>query len=215
MPGRALILTLAALVALAAAAAPASATHSRGKCTARGTTIAKNDTGRVFERPRNVNVTLLMGCLWSRNRPFVMGEAWSDGYVVFESFDRLRLRGHFAAWLFTRSEFPCKGACPPGYDGTTQKVEVYDMRTGTKAKQMATKSQLTALRLNAAGSLAWLRSAGGANYEAHAWDRSGHTVVDTGPISQFRLRGSTLSWLSGDAERTAALRGSAASAPRR
>ena len=44
---RTLLIASLALLSAAFAAAPAGATHSRGKCTARGDTIAKNDSGRV------------------------------------------------------------------------------------------------------------------------------------------------------------------------
>lgn len=206
-------LTLAVIL-LALAATSADATHSRGKCKARGTTIAKNDTGRVYEREEEAEVRSLWGCTWSRNRPFQMEVAEGDDFTTFESYDNVILRGRFVAWVFTHEDISCKADCPPNYDATTEYVRTYDMRTGADAEETS-DPEAGKLRLNSSGSLAWLTLAGDGNRDVHAWDAAGHRTLDSGLIGKFRLRGRTLSWVNGgDLARTATLAGSAASTGR-
>jgi hypothetical protein len=196
---------------LGLSAGTADAKHSRGKCKARGDTIAKNDTGRVYETS-NGDATTLWGCTWSRNRPFEMEMAAGDDFVTFESYDDVMLRGRFVAWTFTREDVSCKADCPPGYDATTEYVRTFDMRTGDENSETSDPAAGT-LRLNTRGSLAWLTAAGAGNQDVHAWDGAGHRTLDTGQIGKFRLRGATLSWVNGgDVGRRETLSGSAASA---
>ena len=63
---RTLVAAVTALAIFAVTAERADATHSRGKCMARGDTIARNDTGRVYEREEEAEVRSLWGCTWSR-----------------------------------------------------------------------------------------------------------------------------------------------------
>ncbi len=191
------------------AAAPASATHSRGKCKQRGETIAKNDTGRVYEREQEAEVRVLWGCLWSRNRPFQIDVAESDDLTTSESFDDVLLRGSFVAWTFTHEDISCKADCPPGYDPTTEYVKTFDMRTRDADFDTSDAFPGT-LRLNADGSLGWLSAAAGGAYDVHAWDGTGKRVPDSGQIRRLRLRGSRLSWINGDVVRSETLSGSAA-----
>lgn len=206
----ALIALTAALIAVAAAA-PASATHSRGKCKARGETIAKNDVGRVYEREEEAEVRTLLGCTWSRNRPFVMEVAESDDFTTSESYDEVLLRGGFVAWTFTHEDISCKADCPPGYDPTTEFVKTFDMRT--RDADHATSDALPgSLRLNTRGSLAWLEPDGSGAYQVQAWDGAGQRTLETGQIRRLRLRGTRLSWINGELERSETLSGSAAGA---
>jgi hypothetical protein len=203
---RTLIAAVTALAILGLTSSSADATHSRGKCKARGTTIAKNDTGRVYEREQEADVRTLWGCVWSRNQPFEIEVAAGDDISTFESYDNVLLRGRYVAWNFTREDVSCKADCPPGYDATTEYVRVLDMRTEDSAQETS-DPESGSLRLNSRGSLAWLTLAGGGNRDVHAWDRKGHRMVDTGPVRRFRLRGPTLSWLNGDVAKSETLSG--------
>jgi hypothetical protein len=195
----------AAVLLLALSASPAAANHSRGKCTARGHTIAKNDSGRVYEREQDAEVTALWGCLWSVNRPVELQRAAGDDYVTFESYDNVILRGRYVAWTFKSEDISCKADCPPGYDSTNEYVNVFDLRKRKGDFQVSDPSPGT-LRLNTSGAAAWLTTAASGNYDVHAWDRDGHRTLDTGPIRRFRLRGPTLSWINGDVQHSVPLR---------
>jgi hypothetical protein len=194
---------LCALVA-SLAASPAAATHSRGKCRQGGTTLAKNDSGRVFERETGLGANLY-GCLWSRNKAVLMEVAEGDDFTTFERYYDLLLRGRYVAWVFEHEDVSCKAACPPGYDATTHLVKVFDLQAHSEEAQLAEPATGT-LRLNTAGAAAWLQAAEGGNRDVHAWDRDGHRVLDSGAIRRYRLRGPTLSWVNGDAQRSATLR---------
>jgi hypothetical protein len=211
---RTLIAAVTAFAILALTAGSAEATHSRGKCKARGDTIAKNDTGRVYEREQDAEVKTLWGCVWERNKAFKIEVAEGDGFVTFESYDNVMLRGRFVAWTFTHEDISCKADCPPGYDATTEYVKTFDLKT--RDEDLETSDAYPgSLRLNRGGSLAWLTSAGDGNLEVHAWDGDGARTFDTGMITKFRLRGPTLSWVNGgDLGRIERLSGSAAGAAR-
>ena len=204
---RTLIAAVIALGILALTSSSADATHSRGKCKARGTTIAKNDIGRVYEREQDAEVRTLWGCTWSQNKPFEIEIAAGDDISTFESYANVLLRGRYVAWIFNREDVSCKADCPPNYDPTTEYVRFFDMRTRDSDSEDS-DAESGSLRLNTTGSIAWLTLAGGGNRDVHAWDRKGHRMLDSGPITRFRLRGRTLSWVNGgDLARTETLSG--------
>jgi hypothetical protein len=206
---RTLIVALAAALLLALGAAPASATHSRGKCKAKGTTVAKNDSARVYEREEEAEVrTTLYGCLWSKNRPVKLQSASGSDPFTFEEYGQVRLRGHFVTWEFTSTDGTCKAACPPNYDATQEFVNVFNLKTrrGDYETSNATDGSL---RLNSTGAAAWLSPADGSNTAVNSWDGDGFRTIETGSIRRWRLRGRTLSWINGDQPKTATLRGAA------
>ncbi len=209
---RTLIAAVMAFAILALTAGSADATHSRGKCKARGDTIVKNDTGRVYEREQDADVRQLWGCVWDRNRPFVMDVAEGDGFTTSESYDNVILRGRYVAWTFVHEDVSCKADCPPNYDPTTEYVKTFDLKTRDEDLETS-DAAAGSLRLNTRGSLAWLILAGNGNHNVYAWDGNGARSLDTGPITKFRLRGATLSWVNGgDTGRRETLSGSAAGA---
>lgn len=204
---RTLIAAVTALAILGVTSSSADATHSRGKCKARGTTIAKNDTGRVYEREQDAEVRTLWGCVWSQNKPFEIEAAAGDDISTFESYDDVLLRGRYVAWTFTREDVSCKADCPPNYDATTEYVSTMDLRTQDGDSDLSDPEAGT-LRLNTKGSLAWLTLAGGGDRDVHSWDSKGPRKLDSGLITRFRLRGPTLSWVNGgDLLRTETLSG--------
>ena len=213
---RTLIGAATAFAILGLTASSADATHSRGKCKMRGETIAKNDSGRVYETADSeAATTTLWGCLWSRNRAYRLDVATDDEIAIFERYDNVRLRGRFVAWTFVREDISCKADCPPNYDPTTEYVKTFDLRRREKGIALSNPEAGT-LSLNISGSLSWLRLAADDSREVHAWDRNGHTMLDSGQITGFRLRGTTLSWVNGgDVGRSTTLAGSAASSRNR
>jgi hypothetical protein len=213
MRSRRLLVVLVAVLGLAVGAAPAEANHSKGKCKARGTTLAKNDSGRVYETTTKDGSEVLWGCYWARNRGFEMDVSSGDDISTFESYGNVMLRGRFVAWTFTSEDVSCKADCPPNYDATTEFVKTYDLKTRDEDSETSDPYS-GSLRLNSGGALAWLTiAAGTGNYEVHAWDGAGHRTFDTGAITRFRLRGPTLSWVNGgDLARSERLSGSAAGA---
>jgi hypothetical protein len=202
---RIVVLALAMALPGALAAAPAGATHSRGKCRASGKTIAKNDSGRVYETETADGASVLWGCLWSRNSPVEMEVAAGDDFTTFESYGGVILRGRHVAWVFTSEDISCKADCPPGYDATTEYVNVFDLKRRA-GETTRSDPAFDSLRLNSGGATAWLTLEGSNNYGVNAWDRKGHLVLDQGPIRRFRLRGPTLSWINGDVPHSATLR---------
>lgn len=205
VPARLLPIALLAALVAAVAAAPASATHSRGKCKARGETIAKNDSGRVYETETGDGATILWGCLWSRNDPVRVEVAAGDEFTRFESYDDVLLRGRYVAWVFTNEDISCKADCPTDYDPTLEYVNVFDLKR--RAGEATTSDPVfDSLRLNTAGTTAWLTSEGSSK-GVNVMDRGGtHRVLDVGAIRRFRLRGPTLSWINGDVQRSVTVR---------
>jgi hypothetical protein len=144
-----------------------------------------------------------------------MDVASGDGFTTSESYDNVILRGRYVAWTFVREDISCKADCPPNYDPTTEFVKTFDLRTRDEDLE-TTDGVAGSLRLNTRGSLAWLILAGNGNHNVHAWDRNGARMIDTGPITKFRLRGTTLTWVNGgDIGRRETLSGSAAGAAAR
>lgn len=188
---------------LALAATSAEAADPRGKCKQRGTTIAKNEVARVFSRGAT-----LYSCLWSANRAEPIDTAHDDGYTLSTGWDDVRLAGRFVAWVNWESDVSCKADCPPGYDATTYRVNVIDIRSQDSDWTGGLPTGTT-LRVNRRGAVAWLASLGGGGQrEVHAWDADGHRVLDTGviPKASYSLSGRRLSWANGDLQRTVTLR---------
>jgi hypothetical protein len=198
------VLFLALSVALVTAA-PAGATHSRGKCTAHGETLEKNDSGRVYETTDSEGVDTLWGCLWSRNKPVELDTAAGDDYVTIDDYSYVVLRGRYVAWIHSSGDISCKADCPPGYGGVSEYVHVFDLKR-RRGETTFTHPVYDGLRLNTFGAVAWLtREDQGVT--VNAWTRAEtHRVLDQGAIRRFRLRGTELSWLNGDAPHSATLR---------
>lgn len=196
-------IALAVLLLAALCAAPASASHTRGKCTQRGKTVAKNDSGRVFRRESSLGARSLYGCLWSRNRAVLLEAAYDDFYES-QDWSRVQLRGRFVSWVYTTTDDSCKADCPPGYDTTREYVNRFDLRSEDRDLHGVDLDR--GPFLNTRGALAWSEYGDGGSKDVHAWDRDGHRVVDQGAISLLRLRGSLLSWSNGDEPRSLMLR---------
>ncbi|HEX8744957.1 MAG TPA: hypothetical protein VF712_17665 [Thermoleophilaceae bacterium] len=188
---RTLTAALMAFVLLALAATSADATHSRGKCKQRGSTVVKNDSARVFRRGSS-----LYGCLWSRNRAVLL-DAESDDLYTSETIGEVTLRGRYVAWTKASEDSSCKADCPPDYDATTENVHVYEL-AARGGDHIAADPLSGTLRLNTHGTTAWLEAGAGGAREVHAWEfgRGSDELLDSGDVSRFRLRGRELSWLN-------------------
>ena len=192
-------LTLAVIL-IALASTSADATHSRGKCKKRGTTVAKNDSARVYERGAS-----LYGCAWSKNVEEVLDTASDDDYTSI-TYGNVILRGRYVAWIQSNEDYSCKADCPAGYDAITEYVNVFDLAKGD-GDSTAADPAFDSLRLNSRGSTAWLEIAGSDTQNVFAWDLGREDkLLDAGPIRRFRLRGRTLSWLNGDVQHSVTLR---------
>jgi hypothetical protein len=189
-----------AVILLALVATSADATHTRGKCKKRGTTVAKNDSARVYERGFS-----LYACAWRQNEEEIL-DTETDDISSSNTYGNVVLRGRFVAWIQTSEDISCKADCPPGYDGTNYYVNVFDIAKGDGDTTTADPLFET-LRLNTRGSAAWLETAGSDTHDVHAWDfQRTARVLDSGPIRRFRLRGRELSWLNAGVAKSATLR---------
>ena len=198
---RTLTAALLAVILIALAATSADASHSRGKCKKRGTTVAKNDSARIYERGQS-----LYACAWSRNEEILLDTESDDDYTEVTYGDVI-LRGRFVAWVQSNRDYSCKADCPAGYDAITEYVNVVDVIRNVGEKTAAAPAA-DSLRLNIRGAAAWLETADSGNSGVLAWEfgRDHARLLDTGPISRFRLRGRTLSWLNGETPKSATLR---------
>jgi hypothetical protein len=198
---RTLTAAILAVILIALASTSADASHSRGKCKKRGTTIAKNDSARVYERGSS-----LYACAWKRNVEEILDTELDDFYTTTTYGDPI-LRGRFVAWVQTSEDISCKADCPPNYDATTDLLNVYDIARGD-GETTAADVVLGSLRLNSRGSAAWLEIAGSGTQNVQAWDfgQGSDRTLDTGPIKRLRLRGRVLSWLNADVPHSATLR---------
>jgi hypothetical protein len=151
--------------------------------------------------------TVLYGCLFSRNKPLRIGDAFDDHYVVNNGYRTVRLAGRFVAYAAWDEDVSCKAACPPGYDSRDDWVAVWDL-SKRKARSQAGLAAGGTLKLNDHGETAWLERLGGGQREVHLWDAGAHRVLDTGPIrsASLALTSSTLSWVDGDVQHTVQLR---------
>jgi hypothetical protein len=197
---RTLTAALLAVILIALAATSADATHTRGKCKQRGTTVVKNDSARVYERGAT-----LYGCAWSRDVEQIL-DTENDDFYTTATYGKPILRGRFVAWVRTEEDVSCKADCPPGYDATDYILNVFDVRGGD-SEATTVDPMFGTLKLNSRGASAWLEFASADTQHVNAWEWGAEKRrLDTGPIRRFRLRGRTLSWLNGAVQRSAALR---------
>ncbi|HEX5911238.1 MAG TPA: hypothetical protein VFY44_12160 [Thermoleophilaceae bacterium] len=198
-------LALVAGAALLAGAPPADAAKRkpRPSCAKKGsTTVRATRDARLFTVFTRDAVDHLYGCLRAVGRPVELAEA-TDEIDAETAFGDVRLSGRYAAWRETSTDVSCKAACPPGYDGTTESVSVYDLRRRRTVRTVSAGVTGGALVLTRRGGVAWL-----SGEELFAADRSGTRRLDTGAIAPRSLRAeiSIVSWVRDGVERFARLR---------
>ncbi|HEX8102637.1 MAG TPA: hypothetical protein VF533_08505 [Solirubrobacteraceae bacterium] len=205
--GSTLVLAVIAVIAVAAVAAtPASA--AKRTCKAKhSSTIAQNRSVRVYEVAKDDGSTLY-GCRKSNGRKYKLDTASDDGFTESDTYDRVRLNGTQVAWVSTLTDQSCKADCPPGFDPTTVRIGVADVKART-SRSVPAEPVGDALVVTTTGAVAWAAGPGAGVTEIHASIRGAEDqVVDTGAIDAASLgvELTIISWTRDGVERFARLR---------
>ncbi|HEX8744519.1 MAG TPA: hypothetical protein VF712_15440 [Thermoleophilaceae bacterium] len=154
MRKRLLAVCVAAGALAAANGAPAQAATAR--CTARNAqTIAATNSARIYATPLGDGASRIYGCLYSRNRRYLLGNDGDcdPGPVV----SRLTLRGRYVAFVETFCNI----------DASDDYVAVKDLRTGrnkwraisatgNRAENGEPSTLVSDIALSPTGSVAWI-----------------------------------------------------------
>jgi hypothetical protein len=199
----ALLLALAALFL----AAPAADAKSK-PCSRKGSsTIASTKSVRVY-RVKNADGGFdLFGCLRSDGRRQKLEHGYDDMIETSGTSDRVHVAGHFVAWQFTAYDVSCKADCPPGYDPTTVRLRIRDLKkrkTKTVDGEVASHGRLV---LTTGGSIAWTQQGVGSAVDVNAYDGAGRRQLDHGqiPPDSLRLTGNVAHWNNGGTPKQATL----------
>jgi hypothetical protein len=186
-------LALAALAAAVPATSAQAATHPTCK-RAHTKTLTQNSTTRVYQRTSN-GVTTLYGCLKARGKAVKLAKRDFDPELG-TNFSKIRLAGRFVAWADQTTDNSCKAACPPGYDPTSERVAVRDLRRKSTRSHDAGEGA-TALVVTYRGAIAWTEGPSGDKTTLYALDSKKYRTLDQGEVAADTLKvsGSTLSWL--------------------
>lgn len=201
-------LLVTALLVLALAPADAGAATTR-TCAVKGSdTVASNRFARVFTVEGRGDVSArLYGCLHSANRRVALDFA-ADDLVTSQSFSAPVLNGRFVAWQHDDTDISCKADCPPGYDPTTERLTIVDLRS-KRRRTIDAAVVGGAIAVSRTGSLAWVGQGDGALvvYAARSGGRT-YEPLDAGDIDarSLRLRGTVLSWRNAGVAKSATLR---------
>ena len=208
-PSRRATLLAVALLAVAALAGgsvsgPAAAA-ARSECKrAHSKTIARNRTARVYETTTSEG-SRLYGCAYATGRRLLLAEASDDDYVSSQSYELVGLRGRFVALTTESTDVSCKAACPPGYSGSSSRIEVFDIRRRRQVRSIAAQAQKVVLTTR--GAVAWSELEG-KGIAIRAADGAGSRVLDSGAIAadSLRVELTIVSWVKDGVERFARLR---------
>ena len=139
---------LAALALVLVAVLPAeAATKKDPSCKRAGSrTVAQNDFARVYEVKSPEAERRLYGCRRSTGKRVLLDTAGDDftEYLITD-YENVRLAGAHVAWASSSVDYSCKAACPPGYDGKSVSVRVYDLKR--RAERAIQGSSRSAVRL--------------------------------------------------------------------
>ncbi|HEV2814570.1 MAG TPA: hypothetical protein VGW10_15050 [Solirubrobacteraceae bacterium] len=150
---------------------------------------------------------VLWGCLRRSGRRRVLERPYDDGSVR-GTWRRVRLRGRFVAWS-TRLVDRCRTPCSPEYDRVTTWIESTDLQSGSRRQQVHDGS-LASFEISRTGGIAYLLD----TRELFVIDGGLHRVLDTDVVpGSVALRGSTLTWSSRGAQRTALVLGGTTCSP--
>lgn len=150
---------------------PAAPAQGATKCTARkAQTLLDSGSARVFVTPRSDTTGRVYGCLYSKNRNFVLG---IEGDCDPQSVDQFVLAGRFVAYV----ESFCN------IDASDDYVVVKDLRTGrNKYRTISATGQapdaepstlVSQLVLSRTGSVAWI-----ADWDANSGSSTPHPNDD-------------------------------------
>ena len=209
------VLIVALVAAIAVVSAPVAPAKQRATCQrAHSRTIAQNREVRVYKVKRS-SVTTLYACRRFSGRHAQLARAFpllgsDDDQEIYSaaSFDRVRLRTLYVAWASTFTDASCKAACPPGYDGTSESIKVYNVRR--RRERTVTGFPLgKALVLSKFGGVAWASRTSTGQVEIRGSARSGdNRVFDSGDVdpSSLAIEITIISWTRGGQEQFARLR---------
>jgi hypothetical protein len=214
--------TLAAAAILIAAmggagAAPAQAARHKAThtCTKKGAhTVARSREARLFTvRGRDAEgdpASTLYGCLLRGGHPKRLAFSGTSDTYTGTRFASVRLAGRYAAWYSLSSDDGCAkySLCPPGYDGTSRAIDIFDLKRRRALRTVVVSGDLLALALTQTGGVAWITAAGAGANQVTAVDAAGQRVLDTGGIAPGSLNAeiSIVSWVRDGVERFARLR---------
>ena len=179
--------------------APASAeAKPRAGCAPKGSkAVNGNRLARLYVKRDREGDRVLYGCWKATGRKLRLASEFDDDYVTSGAFRDVLLAGRFAAFVYDSTDISCKAACPPGYDSTTTRVTVRDLRTRRGRSTPADVTPRT-LRLSTRGVAAWLSPGANGGHELRVIDGAGlGRVIDSGRIDPdfVKLRGLRLEWV--------------------
>ena len=70
----------------------------------------------------------MLACVRSTGKRVALSKPDDGNFYTDEYFGTVALAGAFVAWTSVTQDLSCKADCPPGYDTTTQRLGVYDLR---------------------------------------------------------------------------------------
>ncbi len=202
---------------------PPVAREARAKpCRPKGsTTVTKTRLARIYELKSPGNVPDFYGCLYSRNKSYVIGER---NYCDVGRVGNFRLAGRYEAYTIPFCDI----------DTLTDQVRVVDLKTGQQLVATSPSPTLgamlgfwngvvnvTDMELKANGSVAWIaklkigdgepsrREVRKSDRKLGTGERKTSKLVDSGQLIASRSltrEGSTISWTNAGIEKTATLR---------
>jgi hypothetical protein len=204
---------LAALALVLVAVVPAEAAAKKDpSCKRAGSrTVAQNGVARVYELKSPEAERRLYGCRRSTGKRVLLDTAGDDfSEYLITDYENVRLAGVRVAWASSSVDYSCKAACPPGYDGRSTSVRVYDLRRRAERAIQGADPLGRGLVLSRLGGVAWaVRDAVSGGVEIHASLRTGDDrVIDSGNIDpkSLAIEITIISWMRDGVEQFARLR---------
>ena len=159
----ALLLTLVVPLAVLVAQPSTAVTKKKPTCSLKGSkTVAKNGSYRVYTRPSSVDdeIERLYGCRVATGKRFLLDTSSDDGLATSTSFSQVKLSGRYVAWEHVNTDFSCRAACPPDYDGSTESIAIGDLRL-RKKKGYEGNAKDGTLKVSSTGTASWTDEATG------------------------------------------------------
>ena len=189
-----------------------AATKKEPSCQRAGSrTVAHNSFARVYEVKSPEAERRLYGCRRSTGKRVLLDTAGDDfAEYLITDYVNVRLAGAHVAWASSSVDYSCKAACPPGYDGKSTSVRVYDLKRRTERAIQGAEALGRALVLSRLGGVAWAsRNDAGSSVEIHASLTAGDDrVIDSGNIDpkSLAIEITIISWMRDGVEQFARLR---------
>jgi len=175
---------------------------------AKSKTIVQNRSVLVYEVAGDEGSTMY-ACRKSTGRRAQLAEASDDGLATSASYQHVRLAGGRIAWVSTATDRSCKADCPPGYEATSSRIAVFDVKA-RRSRAVVAAPLGGALVLSENGGVAWAaRGAGPGLTDIHASPGGTEdTTLDSGGIdpASLAIEITIISWRRDGVERFARLR---------